>query len=185
MPIETQPTTVEIGLNAAIVAVVNRSPRILAVSESDGDARDSLPFGPFDPALHRTFETSLRDRVEKRTALKLGYIEQLYTFGEVDRDPRDQPPAPDRHDHGIEAGSLVHELGAERGGAEGRAQALEGMDQGAPLLGLQFLDPAEAGVRIDVDCGALDLSDVRVGDSIAVAGCCLTVVGRADTLSGK
>ena len=85
MPIETQPTTVEIGLNAAIVAVVNRSPRILAVSESDGDARDSLPFGPFDPALHRTFETSLRDRVEKRTALKLGYIEQLYTFGDRGR----------------------------------------------------------------------------------------------------
>ncbi|MEI2297514.1 NUDIX hydrolase [Ensifer sp. MJa1] len=85
LPVETQPTTVEIGLNAAIVAVVQRSPRILAVSETDGDMRDSLPFGPFDPARHRTFETSLRDRVEKRTALKLGYIEQLYTFGDRGR----------------------------------------------------------------------------------------------------
>ncbi|KQU72085.1 NAD regulator [Ensifer sp. Root142] len=82
---EMRAVTVEIGLNAAIVAVVSRSPRILAVNEADGDARDSLPFGPFDPALHRTFETSLRDRVEKRTALKLGYIEQLYTFGDRGR----------------------------------------------------------------------------------------------------
>ncbi|ODR89168.1 NUDIX hydrolase [Sinorhizobium alkalisoli] len=85
MPADAQPATVEIGLNAVIVAVVNRSPRILAVSETDGDVRDGLPFGPFDPARHRTFEESLRARVEKRTALKLGYIEQLYTFGDRGR----------------------------------------------------------------------------------------------------
>jgi len=85
MPIDGEPVTVEIGLNAVIVAVVNRSPRLLAVGESDGDARESLPFGPFDPARHRTFEESLRARVEKRTALKLGYIEQLYTFGDRGR----------------------------------------------------------------------------------------------------
>ncbi|MGE5172039.1 MAG: riboflavin synthase [Rudaea sp.] len=30
--------------------------------------------------------------------------------------------------------------------------------------------------RIGIDAGALDLSDVRIGDSIAVSGCCLTVV---------
>ena len=35
------------------------------------------------------------------------------------------------------------------------------------------------GVRIGVDAAALDLADVRVGDSIAVAGCCLTVVDLA------
>ena len=32
------------------------------------------------------------------------------------------------------------------------------------------------GARIRVDVGTLELSDVRVGDSLAVAGCCLTVV---------
>ncbi|WEX78451.1 NAD regulator [Sinorhizobium numidicum] len=85
MSTEPRPVIVEIGLNAVIVAVVNRSPRILGISEADGDTRDSLPFGPFDPARHRTFETSLRARVEKRTALKLGYIEQLYTFGDRGR----------------------------------------------------------------------------------------------------
>ena len=35
------------------------------------------------------------------------------------------------------------------------------------------------GVRIGVDAAALDLRDVAVGDSIAVAGCCLTVVDLA------
>jgi riboflavin synthase len=31
-------------------------------------------------------------------------------------------------------------------------------------------------VRVSISAGMLDLSDVRVGDSIAVSGCCLTVV---------
>ncbi|TCP87430.1 hypothetical protein C8J31_105292 [Rhizobium sp. PP-CC-2G-626] len=77
--------TVEIGLNAAIVAMVERTPRILVVSEGGDGGRDALPFGPFDPATHRTFETSLRARVEEQTALDLGYIEQLYTFGDRGR----------------------------------------------------------------------------------------------------
>jgi riboflavin synthase len=36
------------------------------------------------------------------------------------------------------------------------------------------------GVRVRVDPGALDLRDVAIGDSIAVGGCCLTVVALAD-----
>ena len=38
------------------------------------------------------------------------------------------------------------------------------------------------GLRLHVDAGALDLADVAIGDSIAVAGCCLTVVGIAPPL---
>lgn len=34
------------------------------------------------------------------------------------------------------------------------------------------------GARILVDTGALDIDDVAIGESIAVAGCCLTVVAR-------
>jgi riboflavin synthase len=34
------------------------------------------------------------------------------------------------------------------------------------------------GARITVDATALDIDDVAVGESIAVAGCCLTVVAR-------
>ena len=76
---------VEIGLNAAVVAISGRNPCILAVSGDGSNARDVLPFGPFDPQQHRTFETSLRASVEAQTALKLGYIEQLYTFGDRGR----------------------------------------------------------------------------------------------------
>jgi riboflavin synthase len=37
------------------------------------------------------------------------------------------------------------------------------------------------GLRLVIDAGALDLGDVAVGDSIAVNGCCLTVVARTGT----
>jgi hypothetical protein len=70
---------IEIGLNAAIVAVADRQPLILVVNG------DTLPFGPFDPLAHRTFETGLRAWVAEQTALKLGYAEQLYTFGDRGR----------------------------------------------------------------------------------------------------
>ena len=36
--------------------------------------------------------------------------------------------------------------------------------------------PAGDGTRIRIDVGSLDLADVATGDSIAVNGCCLTVV---------
>jgi riboflavin synthase len=39
--------------------------------------------------------------------------------------------------------------------------------------------PRGDGLRITVDAGALDVGDVCEGDSIAVAGCCLTVVDKA------
>lgn len=86
-----------IGLNAAIVAVSGRSPRILTVpsipdpepGRTPGlNPADGLPFGPFDPARHRTFEASLRDSVESQAALHLGYVEQLYTFGDRGRHMR-------------------------------------------------------------------------------------------------
>jgi riboflavin synthase len=42
-------------------------------------------------------------------------------------------------------------------------------------------DP-KAGVRLTIDAGALDLSGVAVGDSIAIAGACMTVVSIDGTL---
>jgi len=38
------------------------------------------------------------------------------------------------------------------------------------------------GMRVQADAGTLDLGDVRIGDSIAVAGCCLTIVDLAPPL---
>jgi riboflavin synthase len=44
--------------------------------------------------------------------------------------------------------------------------------------------PRGEGLRISVEVAALDRGDIRVGDSIAVAGCCLTVVEKSgDQLS--
>ncbi len=77
---------IEIGLHAAIVAVAEQQPLILVVSAGGGQREpDNLPFGPFDPLAHRTFETGLRAWVAEQTALKLGHVEQLYTFGDRGR----------------------------------------------------------------------------------------------------
>jgi len=78
---------VEIGLNAAIVAVTDNEPVVLVI-RNDADtagATDGLPFGPFSPVEHRTFEGGLRAWVHKQTGLELGYAEQLYTFGDRGR----------------------------------------------------------------------------------------------------
>ncbi|MBO0345518.1 NAD regulator [Roseibium sp. CAU 1637] len=78
-------TTLEIGLNAVIVAVADKVPAIVQVGDPSSRQPDSLPFGPFDPLHHRTFEIGLRAWVENQTALRLGYVEQLYTFGDRGR----------------------------------------------------------------------------------------------------
>ena len=72
-----------IGLSAAIVSVADYCPRVLAVHRM-GHA-DALPFGPFDPLSHRTLESGLRTWVSEQTYLQLGYVEQLYTFGDRGR----------------------------------------------------------------------------------------------------
>lgn len=90
-----------IGLNAVIVAVTEEVPRILTVQRAehalveprpggrggDEDVQEALPFGPFDPASDRTLELGLRRWVREQTGLELGYVEQLYTFGNRNRDP--------------------------------------------------------------------------------------------------
>ena len=45
---------------------------------------DGLPSGPLR-SQHRTLDAGLRTWVEQQTGLKLGYVEQLYTFGDRDR----------------------------------------------------------------------------------------------------
>jgi hypothetical protein len=83
---ETPLTPIEIGLTAAIVAVEDGEPAILVAGDSvAGEARAGLPFGPFDPLAHRTFEMGLRAWVEAQTGLRVGYVEQLYTFGDRGR----------------------------------------------------------------------------------------------------
>jgi hypothetical protein len=78
-------TPIEIDLTAAIVAIEGNEPLILTASGSDGDKLAGLPFGPFEAVSHRTFEIGLRAWVEQQAGLRLGYVEQLYTFGDRGR----------------------------------------------------------------------------------------------------
>ena len=82
---------ITVGLNAVIVAVTEDTPRILTVSRSvvPGDASlpPRLPYGLLDPKADRTLELGLRRWVAEQTGMSLGYVEQLYTFGDQDRDP--------------------------------------------------------------------------------------------------
>jgi hypothetical protein len=88
---ESELTPIEIGLAAAIVTVENEEPAIVVAGETGstpGAERTGLPFGPFDPLAHRTFEIGLRAWVEAQTGLAVGYVEQLYTFGDRGRHAR-------------------------------------------------------------------------------------------------
>jgi hypothetical protein len=88
-------TPIEIGLTAAIVAIEGNEPLILTASGAEGDKLTGLPFGPFDPVAHRTFEIGLRAWVEEQAGLRVGYVEQLYTFG--DRGRHTEPGDTDVH----------------------------------------------------------------------------------------
>lgn len=90
---------VVIELAAAIVALAEEAPKILLVRPFEVKAgetgqRPGLPCGPFDPAGHRTLEEGLRTWVREQTELHLGYVEQLYTFGDRFRDPTERAGGP-------------------------------------------------------------------------------------------
>jgi hypothetical protein len=85
---ETALTPIEIGLTAAIVTVEGDEPAILVAHDGGSGERAGLPFGPFDPLTHRTLEIGLRAWVEAQTGLAVGYVEQLYTFGDRGRHAR-------------------------------------------------------------------------------------------------
>ena len=79
-----------IGLSAVVFAIRDGEAVVLTVKPHDAEGRagaePGLPFGPFDPAGHRTFELALRAFVTAQTGFDLGYVEQLYTFGDKGRD---------------------------------------------------------------------------------------------------
>lgn len=85
------PSSVVIGLSAVVLAMRSGELEVLTVRPEDvrthmaSDLR-GLPFGSFDPRGHRTFELALRAFVTAQTGFRLGYVEQLYTFGDLGRD---------------------------------------------------------------------------------------------------
>jgi len=77
-------TPIAVGLSAVIVAANADAPYALATRLADGAT--GLPHGRFDPAGHRTFELGLREWVHAQTGFEPGYVEQLYTFGDLGRE---------------------------------------------------------------------------------------------------
>jgi hypothetical protein len=79
-----------IGLSAVVLTVREADGVVLTVRPHDATGAASplsgLPFGPFDPDGRRTFELALRAFVTDQTRFDLGYVEQLYTFGDKGRD---------------------------------------------------------------------------------------------------
>ena len=75
--------SLSIRLSAVIVTATVDEPRVLTVRIGH-DPIEALPSGPLE-VEHRTLEVGLRTWVERQTSQKLGYVEQLYTFGDRDR----------------------------------------------------------------------------------------------------
>ena len=72
-----------IRLSAAIITATVDEPRVLTV-RIGREPVEALPSGPLE-VEHRTLEVGLRAWVERQTSQRLGYVEQLYTFGDRDR----------------------------------------------------------------------------------------------------
>src|SRR5882757_9423177 len=75
-----RPNEVAIELNAVLVALIDDAPQVLTLQ--DGAL---LPSGPFESG-HPTLQTGLRAWVERQTHHPLGYVEQLYTFADRNRE---------------------------------------------------------------------------------------------------
>lgn len=100
----TDASPATLSLTAVIVAVTDEVPRVLvarrmthglATEAQQGgpvyaaDSPDALPYGPFVPALHKSLDLGMRMWIKEQAGLDLRYLEQLYTFGNAYRDPRE------------------------------------------------------------------------------------------------
>ncbi|MBB4265135.1 NUDIX hydrolase [Roseospira visakhapatnamensis] len=102
MPVPDTPTSpVTVDLTAVIIAVTEDTPVVLVLS-GDDEHRPTLPSGPLQPR-HGTLQAGLRNWVERRTGLSLGYVEQLYTFGD-----RPLPPGHPRREDGGRTLSITY-----------------------------------------------------------------------------
>ena len=105
-------TPLVIGLSAVVAAM--REGELLALTVRPEDVRThqqsalpGLPSGPFEPEAHRTFELALRAFVTEQTGFELGFVEQLYTFGDKGRDA----PLPDLGASEADPGARVISVG--------------------------------------------------------------------------
>ncbi len=77
-----------IELSVVVVAVQDNEAVVLCRNlprGADGPAF-ALPSGPFVPKSHRTFDLALKAFVHDQTGFDIGYVEQLYSFGDIGRE---------------------------------------------------------------------------------------------------
>ncbi len=79
-----------VDLTAVVIGVADDQPHAVVVPGGRGEPV-GLPAGPLRTA-DRTLQAGLRHWVEAQTGHRLGYVEQLYTFG--DRAPREPAAVP-------------------------------------------------------------------------------------------
>ncbi|MDH3247748.1 MAG: hypothetical protein OEQ47_02240 [Acidimicrobiia bacterium] len=77
---------VSVSLEAVIVAVTDDRPRILTVDSANGPM---LPSGSLDVAGDRSLDLAMRRVIDERVGFEVEYLEQLYTFGDLDRSSPD------------------------------------------------------------------------------------------------
>ena len=84
---------IRLELSAVIFALTEAEGRLEPVVATTrvGPAGD-LPTTVFNPDSHRTLELSLRDWVAATAGVRLGHVEQLYTFGDRARGAPDAAP---------------------------------------------------------------------------------------------
>jgi len=87
----TEETPARLGVDAVVVGVRDDAPHVFAVTAGE---RPRLPSGAFDPARDRTLELAARRVLSEQAGLREGYLEQLYTFGDRNRDPREVQGGP-------------------------------------------------------------------------------------------
>ena len=86
---------IDVELSGAIIAVTDESPRVLTVAGLGPQiGLTALPSRPFEPQRDRTIDLGVRRWVREQTGIELGYVEQLYTFGDRFRDSRERAGGP-------------------------------------------------------------------------------------------
>jgi len=78
--------SISVGLDAVVFTVTECVPRILVVRAPDAELE--LPSGPLDSVIDSSLEQSLRRWVLDLADLQVGAVDQVYAFGDRDRDPR-------------------------------------------------------------------------------------------------
>lgn len=74
---------ISLTLDAVIAAVTDQRPRILAVGDDTGRA-SAMPSGPVS-VDDSTLELAIRRWILEQAGIEVGYVEQLYTFGDLHR----------------------------------------------------------------------------------------------------